>query len=31
VDAVGLAAQRLASDRVGAHPEKIEQMLLGDL
>ena len=29
--AVGLAAERLAGDRVGAHPEQIEQVLLGDL
>ncbi len=27
---VGLAAQRLAGDRVGAHPQQIEQVLLGD-
>ncbi len=27
--AVGLAAERLAGDRIGAHPEQIEQVLLG--
>ena len=31
VGAVGLAAERLAGDRIGAHPEQIEQVLLGDL
>ena len=30
VRAVGLAAERLAGDRVGAHPEQVEQVLLGD-
>ena len=31
VRAVGLAAERLAGDRVGAHPEQVEQVLLGHL
>ena len=31
VGAVGLAAERLAGDRVGAHAEQIEQVLLGHL
>ena len=31
VRAVGLAAERLAGDRVGAHPEQVEQVLLAHL
>ena len=31
VRAVGLTAERLAGDRVGAHPEQIEQVLFGHL
>ena len=31
VGAVGLAAEWLAGDRVGAHPEQVEQVLLGHL
>ena len=31
VDAIGLATQRLSGDRIGAHPEQVEQVLLGDL
>jgi hypothetical protein len=31
VRAVGLAAERLAGDRVGAHSKQIEQVFFGDL